>query len=1199
MYNKITLKKILQLTYKSLFAICFLAFSTLAVNAQIYTNGVLSSGATALNGTAAPAGFAWSECQNITGNTTVTNTNAGFGASVAAGNSVADDFTVPAGATWAINKITVYAYSTGSPATPSPFTDLRIKIHSGNPLTGTPAVAFGDLTTNRLTTATSAATYRIFNTLVPPTPTGITRLLWKLEANISTLLTPGTYWLEFQTGTALTSNFVPSSSPVGVRTLPGYNAIQKIGTTWAALVDGGSTSAGAAANDPVAVDIPFIVNYTPGVLSACTGTPTPGNTVSNVVTACTGVPFSLSLQNATAGSGVSYQWQTGTTATGPWNIITGATNATYASTVTATAFYRCIVTCAGSPGNSNPVQVSLTPVTGCYCANTATNIADEDIFNVTLGSLNNTSSCTSVGPGPGSNAALYNNYTSGTGAPAAPDVIAGANNPISIRIGTCGTGSFSNFTAVWIDLNQNGAFEATERLYVSPASIAGAHFEIGNLVIPATATLGITRMRVQVREFGSAATMLPCSNMTWGEVEDYNVNIVACTPVSITSQPASTSTACGNTATFTSGATGSLPSYQWQYRTSATGLWQLVPNAAPYAGVNTNTLTVSVDPSLNGYQYRNAILGGCVGSATDFTTAGTLTVTPVQLSITPASITKCLAAAPVLISTPSTQSVLTFTNSTPGLIADGIVAGITRSVTVTGVTGPIQKIRVKLNATGEWVGDMVASLKAPNGQIVNMSHLTNGSNNSSPGTPPGSGNSGFINTFFNFNRVMRGTPFSGGGVVSPAAQGMNLASAPYSNEYPIDNQQAQVFVGVPTGPTGLDPTTNNINTFYTHTPATASNGVWTLGMYDAGPPDPINFLNYTLEITFGGAPATMILTPSTGLFTDAAGTLPYTGNAVTQLYAAPVANITYSAVISAGPCATLPQSIVVNVNSSVGGTATLADAALCQGGNATFALGGTLTGGPAFTHNYQVSTDNGVTFTNIANGGVYSGATTNTLVITGAPASFNGYKYRDSINTAGSCGFLKSTVGTLTVNATPTVTISAAPVTKLFPGLTSTLTAAVSPAPSATNIVTYQWFKDGAPVTAAQPSNKYLVNIDGLGTYTVKVVDGSGCFTSLTTPTDISISDSTNRNVLFIYPSPNTGKFQVRYFFDNNTATTSNASINIYDEKGTRVYTRSFSPGLGYGQMNVDLGTHGKGVYRVDLLNSNGERLKTGSVLVF
>jgi len=48
---------------------------------------------------------------------------------------------------------------------------------------------------------------------------------------------------------------------------------------------------------------------------------------------------------------------------------------------------------------------------------TFSSTADEEIFNVTLGTLNNTSVCSSVAPGPGSVNSSYNNYTTSVAAP--------------------------------------------------------------------------------------------------------------------------------------------------------------------------------------------------------------------------------------------------------------------------------------------------------------------------------------------------------------------------------------------------------------------------------------------------------------------------------------------------------------------------------------------------------------------------------------------------------------------------------------------------------------------------------------------------------------------------------------------------------------------------------------------------------------
>ena len=57
---------------------------------------------------------------------------------------------------------------------------------------------------------------------------------------------------------------------------------------------------------------------------------------------------------------------------------------------------------------------------------------------------------------------------------------------------------YRNGTAVWIDYDHSGTFEAAEKVYVTPQTtgIRGAHTETATINIPATATLGNTRMRV-------------------------------------------------------------------------------------------------------------------------------------------------------------------------------------------------------------------------------------------------------------------------------------------------------------------------------------------------------------------------------------------------------------------------------------------------------------------------------------------------------------------------------------------------------------------------------------------------------------------------------------------------------------------------------------------------------------------------------
>ena len=86
--------------------------------------------------------------------------------------------------------------------------------------------------------------------------------------------------------------------------------------------------------------------------SPCTGTPAPGNTLAPA-TVCDGASVPLSLQNATIGTGVTYQWYMNAVA------ISGAISSTYTiPSLTASASYYCEVTCGGNTVASNPVLLN-------------------------------------------------------------------------------------------------------------------------------------------------------------------------------------------------------------------------------------------------------------------------------------------------------------------------------------------------------------------------------------------------------------------------------------------------------------------------------------------------------------------------------------------------------------------------------------------------------------------------------------------------------------------------------------------------------------------------------------------------------------------------------------------------------------------------------------------------------------------------
>ena len=278
----------------------------------------------------------------------------------------------------------------------------------------------------------------------------------------------------------------------------------------------------------------------------CSGTPAPGNTISSVSAACPLVPFNLSLQNATVGSGVTYQWQSAPSATGPWTNILGATNPNYSATITATTFYRCNVTCSGNTGTSTPVGVTLNAPSACYCAAAGDDTSFEVIDNVLFGSIANAS--TSLDG--------YESFIA-----ISTDVIKTQTLPITVESLT--SYDFDQ-VLVWIDYNQNGSFSDPGELAFTSPVVTGPY--TGNITIPAGALTGPTRMRIRLHDsfFGPNAT--PCGNSDYGQVEDYTVNILPCTPALVTLSPSNSSIACGGSTSFTAAAAGNVASYQWETR---------------------------------------------------------------------------------------------------------------------------------------------------------------------------------------------------------------------------------------------------------------------------------------------------------------------------------------------------------------------------------------------------------------------------------------------------------------------------------------------------------------------------------------------------------------------------------------------------------------------------------------------------------
>lgn len=789
------------------------------------------------------------------------------------------------------------------------------------------------------------------------------------------------------------------------------------------------------------------------------------------------------------------------------------------------------------------------------------------------------------------------------------------------------------------------------------------------------------------------------------------------------------------TALTASGAT----TYVWS---PITGLYTNANATTAYSGGN--AATVYAAPAVNTVYTvtGTSTTTGCSNTATI-----SVVYTPPVPTVNPPSVTKCLPDAPVQLCVTTSLTPQPFTTSfTSGAInvpipegvfpAPPATAGVSTIAVPLPATAQITNIRVTLNITHDFVGDVVAVLKAPNGQIINLDALLDKTNNAGVN---------FVNTV----------------ISSTGTASLSTGTSPFTATFKADLVGATFTAfgfTLAGGPVGYAPTATTWSSLYS-TP----NGNWTLALYDAGAPDVGTLTSWSIAFDYlYGPPAAGTWSPVAGLFTDAAGTIPYVaGTPATCVYASPTtlgvnayqvtiasagpdafqsfsnpapititnngstpypsnlavsglpvagaavqsvtltglshtwsddvdillqsptgqnvilmsdvggssapSNVTYTfsdagpamgtaanptgtyhptnlvgtlgvepdnwpapgpgTVAQAAPalsmftgdfngtwklfavddfagddgvlaggysirfsyptpgCTSAPRTVNVTVNEPANITGQPVNATVCTDKVATFSV--TVTGSTPIGYQWQVSTNSGNTYTNISNGGVYSGATTATLSITAPPVTMTGYFYRCIVQGAAPCPAVTSFQRILTVNPLPTIVIAASP-TRLLPGLTTTISSTVSPAAASS----YTWLRNGTVVPGAI-SGTLNVDVDGLGDYTLMVTDINGC---TNTSNVVSITDSVSGKC-FIYPNPTSGQFQVRYYSTANNVALPR-TLTVYDAKGDRMLTKRYAIGQPYDRMDVDMRAYGKGLYWVEIGDRNGNRLTMCRVII-
>ncbi len=415
-----------------------------------------------------------------------------------------------------------------------PATGVNLNSSTTNYLTN---VNIPGTTLNNTTTATTSDAYNLFFPVTATTSGSLMQgMQYTLNATHMYTYYFSTAWIDYdQSGTFDSSEAVvlttasngssqnaTASFTVPITALPGTTGL-RVRTYWT----NPTPLEACTANNSYETE-----DYVLEILAAppCAGTPNAG-TAFAPDSVCANAAFTLQDTAYTVASGITIQWEYNTGS--GWAPLAGATTTSYtvSSGITTPTDYRMTMICANSSqaSNSNVISIGINPFFKCYCTSGATSEYDGELFNVTVGSLNNSSVCaygtTSLSPS-------YANYTHLP----PPGLGQGAVIPVSFSAGSCG-GSYSGHLKVFIDYNQDGDFnDPGEEAFVSGQftySPGGTPVN-GNITVPLTASLGLTGMRVIMMETTSPGSITPCASYSYGETEDYTVNITlppTCLPV--------------------------------------------------------------------------------------------------------------------------------------------------------------------------------------------------------------------------------------------------------------------------------------------------------------------------------------------------------------------------------------------------------------------------------------------------------------------------------------------------------------------------------------------------------------------------------------------------------------------------------------------------------------------------------------------
>jgi PKD repeat protein len=256
-----------------------------------------------------------------------------------------------------------------------------------------------------------------------------------------------------------------------------------------------------------------------GSFDPCTPT-TPVAPVANFVANQTNIAPATTVSFTDQSTGVPTSWAWSIAPATGWAYAGGTTASSQNPQVTFNTVGQYTVTLTasnaqGSDAETKTNYIIVAQSTG-PCTPSITSTCDEYIQNVTLNTINNTTACTT-----GGYAAYLNSSTT---------LSKGMQYTVTVTPAIMNSTSpayTNDEIAVWIDFNNDFTFSSAERVgYVLVATGWSNQF---TFTVPTTAITGAVRMRVRISYSVVAengAPIDPCAVATYGETEDYTVNIV-------------------------------------------------------------------------------------------------------------------------------------------------------------------------------------------------------------------------------------------------------------------------------------------------------------------------------------------------------------------------------------------------------------------------------------------------------------------------------------------------------------------------------------------------------------------------------------------------------------------------------------------------------------------------------------------------